>query len=234
MATPHISSGSGEIAPTVLMPGDPLRAAHIAENFLEAPKLVNQVRGMTGFTGTYQGHPVSVIPSGMGMPSAAIYITELARFYGVTRIIRVGTTGAFQPDLELRSIVAAESATTNSNLAAVVGAPAQLVAAPALLGAAQTAADQAGLSLRTGPVFTSDVFYEPESNSTVADQTAAGTLCVEMEAAALYALAATENFEALALLTVTDHLATGEQLSSAERQTGVDEMLALGLTVALA
>lgn len=233
MPTPHISAADGAFAPTLLMPGDPRRAARIAEVMLDDAKLVTDVRGMTGFTGTWKGTPVSVMPSGMGVPSAAIYITELARHYGVERMIRVGTAGVYAPDLALRSIVAAEAAVTNSNLPGVIGAVEPLVASPELMATATAVAAGSGVEILSGTVFTSDVFYEPNDDARHA-HTAAGVLCVEMECAALYALAAIEGFQALALLTMTDHLVTGEHLTSDERQQGVDEMLQLALDTAVA
>ena len=232
MPTPHLSAADGAFALTVLMPGDPKRAARIANKFLDNAELVTDVRAMTGFTGTWKGTPVSVMPSGMGMPSAAIYVTELVREYGVTRLIRVGTAGVYQPDLALRQIIAAESAVTNSNLPAMIGATEPLTAAPALLQAARDTASATGVSLLTGQVFTSDVFYEPTNNAQER-HTAAGVLCVEMECAALYAIAALENIEALAMFTMTDHLVTGQHLSSDERQQGVDEMIELALNTAV-
>lgn len=228
MPTPHISAADGEFASTVLMPGDPKRAARIANNFLDDAVQVTDVRAMAGFTGTWNGVPVSVMPSGMGVPSAAIYVTELIRSYGVTRLIRVGTTGAYQPDLELREIVAAESAVTNSNMPEIIGASEPLTGSATMLAAAQSTADRKGVALRTGQVFTSDVFYEP--NDDAKDMhTANGVLCVEMECAALYSIAAVEGVEALAMFTVSDHLVTGQALSSDERQQGVDEMIELAL-----
>ena len=166
------------------------------------------------------------------MPSAAIYITELVRHYGVTRIVRAGTAGVYAPDLALRSIVAADRAVTNSGLPAVIGAPDELTATPALLTAAESTAAAADVHVHVGTVFTSDVFYEPDDDARH-EHTANGVLCVEMETAALYALAATEGFEALTLLTMTDHLVTGEHLSSDDRQRGVDEMLELALDIAI-
>ncbi len=214
------------------MPGDPKRAAHIAEHFLDDAELVTDVRAMTGFTGSWKGRPISVMPSGMGVPSAAIYITELIREYGVTRLIRVGTAGVYQPDLAVRQIVAAESAVTNSNLPAMIGASGPIIGSAALLDAAQATADATGVSLTTGQVFTSDVFYEPNEEAR-ALHTANGVLCVEMECAALYSIASIEGVEALAMFTMTDHLVTGEGLSSDERQQGVDEMIELALNTAL-
>lgn len=232
MPTPHIAAADGAFAPTVLMPGDPKRAARIAHNFLDDAELVTEVRAMTGFTGSWKGTPISVMPSGMGVPSAAIYITELIRAYGVTRLIRVGTAGVYQPDLALRSIVAAESAVTNSNLPALIGANEPHTVSPALLSAATATAEASGVHLRTGQVFTSDVFYEPDDDARDR-HTANGVLCVEMECAALYSIAALEGVEALAMFTMTDHLVTGEQLSAQERQHGVDEMLELALDTAV-
>jgi len=214
------------------MPGDPKRAARIANNFLDGAELVTDVRAMTGFTGTWKGTPISVMPSGMGMPSAAIYITELIRSYGVTRLIRVGTAGVYQPDLALRQIIAAESAVTNSNMPAMIGAAEPLTASPALLASAKTTAAASDVSLLTGQVFTSDVFYEP-NNDAQAMHTANGVLCVEMECAALYSIAALEGAEALAMFTMTDHLVHKEFLSSDERQQGVDEMIELALNTAV-
>lgn len=233
MPTPHISAPDGAFADTVLMPGDPQRAAHIADTFLSDAELVTEVRGMTGFTGTYDGVEISVMPSGMGMPSAAIYVTELVRFYGVKRLIRVGTCGVYQPDLALRRVVAGSEALTNSNIPAILGAPTPLRASPALLASAHRTAEATGVDLTTGPMFSSDIFYEPNDDSRD-EQAANGVLVVEMEAAALYAIAAVEGVDALALVTTTDHLVTGEHLSADERRTSVDEMLELALRVGTA
>lgn len=233
MPTPHISAADGAFAPTVLMPGDPLRAARIADSFLSDAHKVTDVRAMAGFTGTWQGTPVSVMPSGMGVPSAAIYITELIRHYGVVRLIRVGTAGAYQPDLELRKIVAADSATTNSNLPTMIGAQPPFTASPDLLATAISTAQAHGVELVTGPIFTSDAFYEPSDDGHTANA-ANGVLCVEMETAALYGIAAVEGVDALTLLTMTDHLVDGSHLTSDERQNSVDEMLELALNVAVA
>jgi len=233
MPTPHISASDGAFAPTVLMPGDPKRAARIANNFLDNAELVTDVRAMTGFTGSWKGVPISVMPSGMGMPSAAIYITELIRSYGVQRLIRVGTAGVYQPDLQLRQIIAAESAVTNSNLPSMIGASEPIVGTPSLLETAKRTAAANGVSLMTGQVFTSDVFYEP-NNDAQAVHTANGVLCVEMECAALYSIAALEGAEALAMFTMTDHLVHHQFLSSNDRQQGVDEMIELALDTAAA
>ena len=232
MPTPHISAEQGDFAPTVLMPGDPKRAARIANNFLDDAKLVTEVRGMTGFTGSWNGTPISVMPSGMGLPSAAIYITELIREYGVTRLIRVGTAGVYQPDLALRQIVAADYAVTNSNLPEIIGAKEPYSVSPDMMAAAKATAEATSVELLVGPVFSSDVFYEP--NTEAQDlHTANGVLCVEMETAALYSIAAVEGAQALGMFTMTDHLVTWEHLSSDERQQGVDEMIELALNTAV-
>ena len=231
MPTPHISAPDGAFADTVLMPGDPKRAAHIADRFLEDAELVTDVRGMTGFTGRFDGSEVSVMPSGMGMPSAAIYTTELVRFYGVRRVIRVGTCGVYQPDLPLRKVVAGGEALTNSNIPTILGAGYPLLPSPALLATAQQVAADTGVDLTVGKIFSSDVFYEPD-DATREDYASAGVLVVEMEAAALYAICSLEGAEALTLVTTTDQLVTGEHLSALERQTSVDEMLELALRVA--
>ncbi|MGI9606897.1 MAG: purine-nucleoside phosphorylase [Acidimicrobiales bacterium] len=233
MPTPHISAPDGAFAETVLMPGDPKRAAHIANTWFDDPELVSEVRGNTGFTGTYRGTRLSVMPSGMGMPSAAIYITELVRHYGVKRIIRVGTAGVYAPELELRRVVAADEAVTNSNIPAIIGADVPLRPSAALLSTAQSVAAETGVDLVVGKALSSDVFYEPNDDARHA-HTANGVLCVEMETAALYAICALEGAEALGIFTMTDHLVTGEHLSAEERQMTVDEMIELGLNTAVA
>lgn len=233
MPTPHISAPDGAFADTVLMPGDPKRATHIAEAFLSDVELVTEVRGMTGYTGTFEGTPVSVMPSGMGMPSAAIYITELVRFYGVQRLIRVGTAGVYSPDVTLRQVVAGDEALTNSCIPSELGYTTPMLPSARLLQIAQTVAAETNTDLLTGKVFSSDIFYEPD-DSTREKQAAMGVIAVEMECAALYALCDMEGAEALTLLTMTDHLVTGEHLSAEDRQTTVDEMLELGLRVAVA
>lgn len=233
MPTPHIEAAPDDFAPVVLMPGDPLRAAYIAENHLDGARLVTNVRNMSGFTGTWNGKPVSVMASGMGMPSAAIYLTELFREYAVETIVRIGTSGAFQPDLPLRALVAASTAVTNSAMPELLaGGPIEMTASPRLLEACLARAADLDLTVRTGTVFTSDIFYEPDDSSQQ-EHTANGVLCVEMETAALYAIAQLENRNALSLLTMSDHLITGERLSSAERQSSLDEMIGLALATTL-
>ncbi len=215
------------------MPGDPRRAQHIAEKFLEDWEQVTDVRGMLGFTGMYEGHRLSVMASGMGIPSAAIYITELIRAYDVSTIIRVGTAGVYQPDLQLRQIVVATDAVTNSNLPESIGATTPIVATPRMLDVVRRVATEQGIEVHLGTVFSSDIFYEANNDSQ--DRYAAsGVLAVEMETAALYAICALEGAEALSVLTMTDHLVTGEHLTSEERQLTVDQMLELGLRTAVA
>jgi len=231
--TPHINAPDGAFAPTVLMPGDPLRAKHIATTFLDNWEQVTDVRGMLGFTGFYGGQRVSVMGSGMGMPSAAIYITELVREYGVTTIIRVGTAGVYQPDLKLREIVVATDAVTNSNMPQLLEAPTPIAASPRMLAVVKQVAEEKDVHLNLGTVFTSDIFYEPDTKAQD-EHTSDGVLAVEMETAALYSICAIENVDALAIFTLTDHLVTGEHLSSDDRQLTVDQMLELGLHTAVA
>lgn len=232
MATPHISAEPGDFAPLVLMPGDPRRARRIADEFLDDARLVTEVRGILGFTGTHEGRAVSVLASGMGGPSIAIYATELARFYGVTRIVRVGTAGGLQPGVPLGTVVAASVAHTDSAMTANWVPGVTLGAAPAfpLLRAAVEAAEREGIALRVGPVFSSDTFYADEPSTGLARF---GTLAVEMEAATLYAVGAKEGIETLALVTVTDDLTTGEHLSSDERETGFGAAARLALAAGL-
>jgi purine-nucleoside phosphorylase len=217
------------------MPGDPRRARRIADELFDDARLVTEVRGILGFTGTHGGQPISVLASGMGGPSIAIYATELARFYGVRRIVRVGTAGGLQTDLALGSVVAASAAHTDSAMTARWVPGVALSAAPsfALLSAAVAAAVRDAVALRVGPVFSSDTFYADDSG--VAEKLGAlGTLAVEMEAATLYAVGAREAVETLALVTITDDLTTGAQLSSDERETGFGVAARLAIAAGLA
>ncbi|GHF06719.1 purine-nucleoside phosphorylase [Pseudolysinimonas yzui] len=234
MATPHISAEPGDIAPVVLMPGDPRRAQRIADELFDDARLVTEVRGILGFTGTFQGTPVSVLASGMGGPSIAIYATELARFYGVTRIVRVGTAGGLQPAMPLGTVVAASVAHTDSAMTAGWVPGVALSAAPAfsLLRAAVEAAERDAVALRVGAVFSSDTFYADDP--TVTGKLAVlGTLAVEMEAATLYAVGAKEGIETLALVTVTDDLTTGEHLPALDRETGFGTAAQLALAASM-
>ena len=188
--TPHIEAKQGDFAQTVLMPGDPLRARYIAEHYLERPRLVNNVRGVQGYTGSYQGKEVSVMASGMGMPSIGIYSYELYHFYGVERIIRVGSAGAISPGLALRDLVFGQGACTNSNFASQFRLPGSFapIADYGLLTSAVAAAERRGVHYAVGNLYSSDIFYEEESS--VPSWQKLGVLAVEMESAALYLNAA--------------------------------------------
>ena len=232
--TPHINAQIGDFAPTVLMPGDPLRSKFIAENFLTDAKLVNNVRGVQGYTGTYHGKRVSVMASGMGMPAIGIYSYELFNFYGVENIIRVGSAGAMSADLRLRDLVAAMSCYTDSAYGKQFGFDGIL--APcctySLLTAASAAAEKLGVRMVPGPVLSSDTFYDakPVASSTVLRKM--GVLAVEMEAYALYLNAAAAGKNALALLTISDSLVTGEALPAQERQVSFTDMMKIALEIA--
>ena len=228
MATPHIGAEKGDLAPDVLMPGDPRRARLIAETFFDSPRLVTEVRGILGYTGTVEGRPVSVLASGMGVPSMAIYATELARFYGVTRIVRVGTIGAIAPQLRLGDVVAASSAHTNSALTAGWVPGVSISSAPsfALLRRAVEHGEATGKPLHVGPLFTSDSFYGTDA-SVVPALIGLGTLGIDMEAAGLYAVALREGIEALMLGTVSD--LPGAEMTAAERETTFADMVSFAL-----
>jgi purine-nucleoside phosphorylase len=234
MSTPHITAEPGDFAPLVLMPGDPRRARRIAEELFEDARLVTEVRGILGFTGTVDGRPISVLASGMGGPSMAIYATELARFYGVTRILRVGTAGGLSSDLELGSVIAASAAHTDSAMTTrwVPGVALSAVPSFALLAAAVAAADRDAVLLRVGPVFSSDTFYA-DDQSIWQKVAAFGTLAAEMETATLYAVGAREGIETLALLTVTDDLVFDRHLSPEERETGFGTAARLAIAAGL-
>ena len=231
MPTPHISAADDAFAESILLPGDPLRARFIAEEFLEDAREVTAVRNMLGFTGTYQGAPVSVMGTGMGIPSAAIYITELIRFYGVQRLIRVGSCGGIAPDLALRDTVLAIGASTDSasNRGRYNGWDYSATADYGLLSAAVEAARAAGIDARVGNVHSSDLFYPPDPDAIGAAFDRMNILAVEMEAAGLYAVAAQERARALAVLTVSDHIVTGEQTSSDDRERTFTDMVQLAL-----
>lgn len=232
--TPHNAARPGDIAKTVLMPGDPLRAKRIADTFLQDPVCFNTVRGALGYTGLWQGVPVSVMASGMGCPSIGIYSYELYHGYGVERILRIGSAGALQEDLTLGSLVLALGACTDSNYAAqfrLPGAFAPTASYPLLSAAAQAAA-QRGIPVQVGNVVTSDAFYhaDPTASQRWKDM---GVLCVEMETAALYLNAAHAGKQALALLTISDHLFRPEALSALERQNNLTEMIQVALDTAV-
>ena len=233
MSTPHNSAEKGAFAKTVLMPGDPLRAQFIAETFLTDAKLVNNVRGIQGYTGTYEGVPVSVMASGMGMPSIGIYSYELFNFYDVDNIIRIGSAGALSPDLKLRDIVAAQASCTNSNFPEQYGLKGHFcpIADFTLLETAVGIAREMGLRMPVGNVLSSDLFYDA-SNSTM-DWAKMGVFCAEMESAALYCNAAYAHKRALALLTISDSIVTGEALPAEDRQTTFTQMMEIALKVAV-
>ena len=233
MATPHNEAVPGAFAKTVLMPGDPLRAKFIAENFLTDAKLVNNVRGIQGYTGTYHGVPVSVMASGMGMPSIGIYSHELYNFYDVDNIIRIGSAGAISPKLKLRDVVLAQGACTNSNYASQFGlngtfAP---IADFTLLETAVAAARKLGVEPPVGNLLSSDTFYNAAGDTK--DWGKLGVLAVEMEAAALYCNAAQAGKRALAICTISDSILTGEELSAADRQTTFTQMMEIALQTAV-
>jgi purine-nucleoside phosphorylase len=230
----HINAAQGEIADIVLLPGDPLRAKFIAETFLENPVQYNDVRNMFGYTGTYKGHRVSVQGTGMGVPSISIYVTELLKDYGCKKLIRVGTAGALKEDVKVRDVVLAQGATTDSKMNEIQfgGIDYAPIADFDLLLKAYNAGKEAGLSLRVGNVYTADLFYgEKNPNQLLADY---GVLAVEMESAALYTLAAKYDAQALSVLTISDHLITGEATSSEERQSTFKEMMIVALEAAIA
>lgn len=237
MSTPHIAAAAGDIAERVIMPGDPRRAERIARAHLDDARLVTDVRGILGFTGTVGGEPVTVMASGMGMPSITIYATELAREYGVRTIVRVGTAGAIHPDARVRDVVVATHAHTDSAMTALrlPGVQFAHVADQRLVGAALRAVSADDDTVRVGAAFTTDHFYldRPDLQARLAGL---GTWCVEMEAAGLYAVGAAEGIATLAVLTVTDHLLSREHLSADERETGFARALriasaAIGLPV---
>ncbi len=235
MPTPHIDAPAGAFAEAILLPGDPLRAQHIAERFLDGAEQVTSVRNMLGFTGTYQGMPVSAMGTGMGMPSASIYATELIREYGCRRLVRVGSCGGISPDVALRSVIVATAAATDSavNRYRYGGWDYAPAADFGLAAAAVHAAREAGIEVHTGVVHSSDTFYNPVSDALQIWQRM-GVLAVEMEASALYAIAAEERARALTVLTVSDHLVTAEETTSAERQTTFDDMVRVALDALVA
>lgn len=230
MPTPHLAAPEGAFADTVLMPGDPLRARHIAQTFLTDPELVTDVRAMEGWTGTYGGRRVSVQGSGMGVPSISIYATELAREYGVRRIVRVGSCGAVTSDVALRQVIVASGAGTDSgvNRARLQGRDLPAVADYELLRCVVERAKVNGEPVRVGTVFTADLFYDPDPGL-VPLLARYGILAVEMEAAGLYGVAAECGIAALVVCTVSDHLVTDERLTVEERQVGFDAMIRLVL-----
>ncbi|HWB88288.1 MAG TPA: purine-nucleoside phosphorylase [Acidimicrobiia bacterium] len=230
MPTPHISASPGDFAPSILLPGDPLRARHIAEEFLEDVTQVNDVRNMLGYTGSYLGVPVSVMGTGMGIPSASIYATELVKEYGVERLIRVGSCGAVTERVAVRDVILAIGACTDSlvNRTRYGGLDFAATADFWLLRAAAEAAASKGIEVKVGNVHSADLFYNPDPDA-FDRMERMGVLAVEMEAAGLYGVAAEFGARALTICTVSDHIRTGEQTTSEERQRTFTDMVEIAL-----
>ena len=233
MGTPHDKAEAGDIAKVVLMPGDPLRAKYIAETYLTEVKCFNSVRNMLGFTGKYKGKELSVMGGGMGIPSISIYSYELYKFYDVDTIIRIGSAGALQEDIALKDIVMAQGACTDSRFAYQYELPGTFapIADFSLLEKAVAEARALEIPFKVGNVVSSDIFYNayPDVAKKWADM---GALCLEMEAAALYMNAAKLKKKALAILSISDHIIKGTELSAEERQTGFSNMMEIALRMA--
>jgi purine-nucleoside phosphorylase len=233
--TPHINAKPGDFAETVLFPGDPLRAKHIAETFLDDARLVTAVRNMFGFTGTYRGERVSVMGSGMGIPSASIYATELIKDYGVRNIIRVGTCGAVSRDIQVLDVIIGMGACTDSkvNRMRFNGHDFAAICDYGLLRKAVDAAEAKGVPVKVGNIYSADLFYTPQPEMFDLMEKL-GILAVDMEAAGIYGVAAEYGANALTILTVSDHIRTGVQTSPEERQTKFNAMLEIALEAAIA
>ena len=238
--TPHIDAKPGDFARTVLLPGDPLRAQFIAQNFLAEPRLVNNVRGVQGYTGAYRGVPVSVMASGMGMPSMGIYSYELFTVYGVDNILRVGSAGAMRSDIAVRDVVLGMGACTDSAYATQYRLPGTYapISSFALLETCVQTAREMQLPHHVGNLLSSDVFYKDEEHLPPSERSAAawgrmGVMAVEMEAAALYMNAARCGKQALAICTISDHLLTGESTTAEQRQNSFTDMMRLALETAV-
>ena len=232
--TPHIKATSLDFAKTVLMPGDPLRSKFVAETFLENPRLINNVRGIQGYTGTYKGVPVTVMASGMGMPSIGIYSYELYNFFGVENIIRIGSAGGLADDVKLRDVIIGMGACTNSSYQEQYGLGGNFapIADYEMLEAAVSEAKALGVRYKVGNLLSSDVFYHANPNFNDGWYKM-GVLGVEMEAAALYMNAAAAGKRALAICTVSDHIMRGEALDADARQTSFTDMMKIALEVAI-
>lgn len=232
--TTHIGAEPGQIAPRILLPGDPLRARWVAETYLTDAVCFNEVRGMYGFTGTYQGEQVSVMGTGMGIPSISIYATELMQDFGVQQLVRVGSCGAVSEKLKIRDVVVAQAAATDSsaNNLRFSGCDYPATADFGLLRSAVDASESAGASTVVGTVFSSDSFYSDRPDI-LQTMTGYGVLAVEMEAHALFTLAAKYDRQALAICTVSDHIVTGEQTTATERQETFGDMIEIGLAATL-
>ena len=233
--TPHINATPEDIAKTVLMPGDPLRAKFIAEKFLENPVLFNNVRGIQGYTGTYKGHRVSVMASGMGIPSIGIYSYELFNFFGVENIMRIGSAGSMNKDVHVRDIVIGMGACTNSNFVSQYNMPGAFapIADYNMMKTAIDCAEKVGANYHVGNLLSSDTFYGDDPTATE-KWMKMGVLAVEMEAAGLYMNAARAGKNALAICTRSDHLLTGEATSAEERQNSFTQMMEIALETAVA
>jgi len=230
--TPHNTAKKEDIAKRVLMPGDPLRAKFIAENFIDNARCVNEVRNMFAYTGTYKGEPVTIMGSGMGMPSIAIYSYELFNFYDVESIIRIGSAGAYADKLGLGDIVVAQAACTDSNFMSQYNLPGTFapIADFGLLESAVKASREAGIPVHVGNVVSSDIFYNAASDANDRWKRM-GVLAVEMETAALYANAIYAGKRALGMFTISDHIYTGEAMPAKERQLGFEKMIKVALEV---
>lgn len=238
--TPHIKATPEDFAPVVLMPGDPKRSRFIAESFLTSPRLVNDVRGVQGYTGVYKGVPVSVMASGMGIPSMGIYAWELFSVFGVEAILRIGSCGAMQKEIRVHDLILGQGACTDSRFAHQYRLPGDFapIADFDLLRMAAEKAEELDLRYHVGNLLSSDVFYKDETEILPGETATArwakmGVLAVEMESAGLYMSAARAGKRALAICTVSDHLVTGENTTSEERQVGFKDMMALALEVAV-
>ncbi len=231
--TPHIAATPEDFAKTVLMPGDPLRSKFIAENFLTDAKLINNVRGVQGYTGTYDGHRVSVMASGMGIPSIGIYSYELYNFFGVENIIRIGSTGSINNDVKVRDLVFAMGASTNSAYARQFELPGTFapIADYGLLKTAIEKADELNVRYHVGNILSSDTFYDAQDDANER-WIKMGVLCIEMETAGLYMNAAKAGKKALGMFTVSDHILSGEALSAEERQNSFTQMMEVALKTA--
>jgi purine-nucleoside phosphorylase len=233
MTTKHMNAAPGAFAETVLMPGDPLRARYIAETYLDGAERVTDVRNMWGYTGRYEGQPVSVMAHGMGIPSASIYVTELIESYGVRRVLRVGSCGTSHPDVKLRDLVIAQGASTDSNVNRMRfgGYDLAALASFRLVEKAVAIAEEKNIRYHVGNVFSADLFYTPDPDmfETMAKYNVYG---VEMEAAGIFTIAAEHDVDALAICTVSDDIRSGDALTSDERATTFDEMITVALATA--
>lgn len=238
--TPHINASPEDFGQTVLMPGDPLRSKYVAENFLENAKLVNNVRGVQGYTGRYKGVKVSVMASGMGIPSISLYAYELFNAFGVRNIMRIGSAGSMQPHIKLRDIVIAQGACTDSSIEQNYHLPGKFapIASFEMLRRAVEACEETGVTYHVGNIFSSDIFYNdedgiPEIMTMVPAWQKMGVMAAEMEAAGLYMAAARAGKNALCICTISDQILTGEGLTSEERQTSFREMMLVALETAV-